>query len=355
MASGTGPRSPATKSSLAVQLWQDQPSWDRFVANARDGGLGHRWAWMQVVPAVYGHRVFPLAATAQGRLVGVLPLVLVRSVLFGRVLVSMPYLDSGGVCSDGDLEAEAALLAAGLELADQHRVRLELRQDRQRDHQLTASCHKVTMEVDLTGGAEAVWARVRSNKRGQVRKAERAGLTATRCGGAGTTDFYQVLAANMRDLGSPVHRRGFFDAIHTVFGPDAITLLVQQEGRTVGSGLLLLHGGRATLPWSSSLRSALHLAPNQLLYWEAVQCAADHGCQVLDLGRSSPGSGTHQAKREWGAIDHPLFWYRSGPVVAPDAPDAVVVRLAWATRLWTRVPLPLATGAGALIRGGLPQ
>lgn len=355
MTARTGLPPVATPTAIDVGPWHDAERWDAFVTGTRDGTLGHRWGWTDVVPEAYGHPVFRLAATRADQLVGVLPLVLVRSPLFGRVLVSMPYLDTGGLCTNGDHDAEMALTRAALRLADRCHVRLELRQFQAREIGLPASYHKVTMEMDLSGGADAVWDRARSNKRSQVRKAGRAGLCAVRSGASGTNDFYRVLAANMRDLGSPVHRRRFFEAIHAVFGDDAVTLLVRHDGRTLGAGLLLLHGDRATLPWSSSLRTARALAPNQLLYWAAAQCAVERNCQVLDLGRSSPGSGTFETKREWGAVPHPLHWYRTGTVAEPDQPDEVVRRLGWASRAWTRVPLPLATRAGALIRGGLPQ
>lgn len=350
-----GPFGPTPIPPTTVTQWLDPDTWDAFVARASDGGLAHRWGWTQVVPAAYRHRVFRLAATRGPHLVGVLPLVLVRSPIFGRLLVSMPYLDTGGLCTDGDTAAETALLDAALELAERHHVRLELRQLQPRAIDLAVSRHKVTMVVDLDDGADAVWGRARSNKRGQVRKAQRAGLTTQVTGSAGTAEFYRVLAANMRDLGSPVHRRGFFEAINAAFGDDAVTILVTDGRRTLGAGLLLLHGDRATLPWSSSLRSARALGPNQLLYWEAVRCAVARKARVLDLGRSTPGSGTYATKREWGASPVPLHWYRTGQVSEQDSPDPIITRLSWASTAWTRVPLPLATFAGALIRGGLPQ
>jgi len=272
--------------------------------------------------------------------------VLVRSRVFGRVLVSMPYLDTGGLCTDGDTEADSALLAAAIALADSEGVRLELRHLGERSTGLPASLGKVTMTVDLTGGQEAVWSRAKPNRRGQVRKARRAGLECGIAGESGVGDFYQVLAHNMRDLGSPVHRRRFFSATF---------VLVRSGSEVVGAGLLLFHGQRAVLPWSSSLRSAWSLGPNQLLYWEVARCALERGCTILDLGRSSPGSGTFEAKREWGATPVQLYWHRAGGDRPAGETDDLGRRLAWATRLWSGLPVPVATGAGALIRGGLPQ
>jgi FemAB-related protein (PEP-CTERM system-associated) len=352
------PHGPASGAHLAapggirVREWSDGTRWDAFVRGAGDATVAHRWAWTQVVPAAYRHRVVPLAAERGGQIVGVLPLVAVRSRVFGNALVSMPYLDSGGLCTDDDQEAGLALLAEALRRAEDQRVRLELRHMGERDLDLPASRHKVTMAVDLSGGEDAVWSGAKSNRRGQVRKARRAGLVAEAAGTEGMPAFYTVLARNMRDLGSPVHRRRFFAAVSGELGEDATYVLVRSGSDVVAAGLLLFHGRCAVLPWSSSVREALRLGPNQLLYWEAARIAIARGCTVLDLGRSTPGSGTFEAKREWGARPVQLCWHRAG--AGPGSGEGELTeRLSWATRVWQRLPLRVATVAGSALRGGI--
>ena len=87
------------------------------------------------------------------------------------------------------------------------------------------------MTLDLTPGEAGVWHQLKSNRRGQVRKAQRNGLT-SRIGGAELVEpFFAVLATNMRDLGSPVHRRSFFRNTVESLGDDARILLVERDGR----------------------------------------------------------------------------------------------------------------------------
>ncbi len=338
-----------------VLTWTDGPSWDRFVAADPDSTVAQRWAWTEVVTGSYGHRVLPLAAVRAGELVGVLPLALIRSVLSGTVLVSMPYLDTGGVCTQ-DSWAERALVRHALGLAEEHGARLELRNLHERELGLAASLGKVTMTVPLDGCEDTVWARVKPNRRSQVRKAVRNGLAGEIVRTDGLDAFFHVMSVNMRDLGSPMHRRTFFDSVLRQFGDDAAVLLVRSGREVLAAGLMLFHGGRAVLPWSSCLRSARSTGANQLLYWEVVRAALDRGCDTLDLGRSSPGSGTFEAKREWGAGTVQLYWYRNRPVEAltPDRPlESRRARAAVAA--WKRLPVPAATRLGGLIRGSLPQ
>lgn len=341
----------AGRNSVEVGIWTDPEAWDAFVFAAPDGTIAHRWAWLQIVSETYGHKVLPLAAVRGGSLAGVLPLVEMRSRLFGRHLVSMPFLDTGGLCTAGDQAVDAALAAAAIRLAEGNGAHLELRHSTDRAVPLVPSRHKVTMVVDLTGGAEALWKRIYGNRRTGVRKARGAGVTASVHGSEALADFYRVLAANLRDLGSPVHRRDFYRRLMDAFGADARIVLARYDGRAIGAAMILHHGDRAVMPWMGALRSFYPRAPSQLVYWQALCHGIDRGCRVLDLGRSSPDSGTYLWKLQWAAEPAQLYWHR----LPEDNSDSDVQRWHWGTEVWQHLPVPVATFMGAAIRGGLPQ
>jgi FemAB-related protein (PEP-CTERM system-associated) len=341
----------AAGNPVKVGVWTDPAAWDAFVLKAPDGTMAHRWAWLGIASETYGHRVVPLAATRSGVLAGVLPLVETRSLLFGRYLVSMPFVDTGGLCTAGDLAADEALAGAAIELARSSGAHLELRHTADRAIPLVPSLHKVTMVLSLSEGQDAVWQRLPGNRRTQVRKARKAGLTVSVHGREGLPDFCRILATNLRDLGSPMHRREFFRRIIDAFGEDARIMLVREGDTAIGAGLMLVQGSWAGMPWVGSLRSAFPRAPNQLLYWETLRHATARGCQVFDFGRSSPGAGTYEAKRQWGAEPVQLFWHR----LPGEDSDGDVQRWHWGTEVWRRLPVPVASMIGAAVRGGLPQ
>lgn len=350
--SGTAAASePAGGHPVQVGMWTDPAAWDAFVDRAPDGTMAHRWAWLGIVSGTYGHRVIPLAATRGGMLAGVLPLIEMRSRLFGRHLVSMPFVDTGGLCTAADSGADQALVRAAIELAENSHAQLELRHITDRPIPLVPSLHKVTMVLSLAGGEDSVWRQVPGNRRTQVRKARKGGLTASVHGSEGITDLYRILATNLRDLGSPMHRREFFRRIMDAFGEDARIVLVRDHDAVIGAGLMLIHGEWAGMPWVGSLRSTFARAPNQLLYWEVFRHAIARGCQVFDFGRSSPGAGTYEAKRQWGAEPVQLFWHR----LSGQDSDRDVQRWQWGTTVWQRLPVPVASIVGAAVRGGLPQ
>ncbi len=90
--------------------------WDSF-ARAQHGYTHfHRFEWKALITDVFGHSCTYLAArTASGTVEGILPLVRVKSLVFGHYLVSMPFLNYGGPL--GTAEAVEILGEAATALA----------------------------------------------------------------------------------------------------------------------------------------------------------------------------------------------------------------------------------------------
>ena len=82
--------------------------WDELVLRSPGWTHFHLHGWRGVIERVFGHECIYLAARDNGDgLAGVLPLVRVKSLLFGHYLVSMPFLNYGGPL--GSEEAVRAL------------------------------------------------------------------------------------------------------------------------------------------------------------------------------------------------------------------------------------------------------
>jgi hypothetical protein len=105
------PETSIDDSRITVAPAADAAEWDSFVRN-QPGFTGyHLWQWREVFERAFGHRCEYFAARQDGRLVGVLPTAVVKSLIFGRVLSSLPYVNYGGVLAESRA-AEAALLGA---------------------------------------------------------------------------------------------------------------------------------------------------------------------------------------------------------------------------------------------------
>jgi serine/alanine adding enzyme len=344
----------ASGSGLRVVPWTDGRSWDEFVRRAEDATLAHPWAWKDVMEHAYGHPASYLAAVQGDEVRGVLPLVLVKSRLFGRHLVSMPFLDYGGLCTGRYRDAEQALLDHAIGLAEEQRAVLQLRHVQDRAPTLPRSLEKVTMHLELGEDEETLWKRLRPRRRTEIRKGTKLGVEVSIHGGEeALSEFYTVLSTNMRDLGSPVHSRRFFAEVRTAFPEEARFIVARLGDVPIGTGLILLHRDTISVPWSSSLRRFSSYRPNRALYWEAMRYGLQHGYRLFDFGRSSRGSGTFQFKLEWGAEPVQLHWHYHPEGSGP--PDDSIQRHSWAVRVWKRIPVGVANVIGPRVRRAIPN
>jgi FemAB-related protein (PEP-CTERM system-associated) len=337
---------------VAVATPSDRGEWEQFLARYGDPAGYHSWGWRRVFESAFGHQSIYLIARRASETVGVLPLVAIRSRLFGNTLTSLPFLNYGGVIADGP-EAGDALVAAAREKArDHHCSHVELRHVGVQFPSLPCKRHKVSMRVDLRAD---VWPGPDRKVRNQIRKAEKSGLVVERGGAALVDDFYKVFARNMRDLGTPVYSRRLFEEVLRSFPDRSLLHIVRLKGEPVAAGFTYRTGTMVQLPWASSIREFNPLCPNVLLYWDALQYAQTCGAEVFDMGRSTPNEGTFRFKAQWGAQPVPLHWeYQllagtDVPNVSPSNP-----KFQFAIALWQKLPLALTKRVGPMIVRTIP-
>ena len=135
--------------AMDVQNEASRQLCEAYVASHPQASAYHLPAWLDVIHRAFGHETRYLAAEAEGRVVGVLPLVLFRSRLFGRFAVSVPFVNYGGIVSDTPEAADLLLRRAVEESKRIGGTHVELRHTRQMFAQLPSRQHKVAMRVEL--------------------------------------------------------------------------------------------------------------------------------------------------------------------------------------------------------------
>jgi FemAB-related protein (PEP-CTERM system-associated) len=338
--------------SLRIEPATDGVAWNRFVERAPDGSTFHRWEWRDVYQESYGHETPYLAAYRDRELVGVLPLVRVRSRIFGHYLISSPFVSYGGPL--GDSSAQRALSAHATSIANGAKL-VELRSRQPIDTDLTQVSRKITVVRDLViGDYEATFKGFDSKLRSQIRRAERDGVV-VRFGRDQVSAFHRVFAEHMRDLGSPAHGQAFFERIADALA-DRVWIGVAYLGDVpIAGGLAIENGDEVEISWASALRRYSKIAPNMALYGAFIRRACERQFAVFNFGRCTPHSGTHKFKQQWGSRDEPLAWYqysRSGGESAPPNPDQGAFALA--VKVWQKLPIVVTGPLGARLIGGIP-
>jgi FemAB-related protein (PEP-CTERM system-associated) len=214
---------------------------------------------------------------------------------------------------------------------------------------------KVAMVLDLPDTEEALWRGLGSKLRSQIRRPQKEGASVRTGSAELLTDFYVVFARNMRDLGTPVYPKHFFEALLRAFPSEAKLHVVYLNDAPVAAGFVLAHRSTLEIPWASSLRRANRAGVNMLLYWSALRDAVARGFCYFDFGRSTKESGTQRFKSQWGARTQQLLWHywlpagKPLPGLTPSNP-----RYRTAIALWRRLPVSVANVLGPHIVRHLP-
>jgi FemAB-related protein (PEP-CTERM system-associated) len=311
----------------------------------------HDPRWGRAIERATGHRWHVLGAQdAAGTLIGVLPLHVIRSRLFGNALVSSGFSVQGGILAD-DSRAVAALADAATALArDLGMGEIELRGGPAPAGWAVDSETRCGFVRPLAADADAELAAIPRKHRAEVRKALANPLTVhTGRGAADRATHYAVYAESVRNLGTPVFPSALFSAVLDAFGDDADILTIRHEGQAVASVLSLYWRGTVMPYWGGGTRAARGLRANERMYFALMEHARQRGMVQFDFGRSKVGSGPASYKKNWGFEPVALHYSKwtadgTGRDVNPASGKYEVM-----TRVWQRLPLWLANRAGPFI------
>jgi FemAB-related protein (PEP-CTERM system-associated) len=331
-------------------------SWETWFDEREYTSLSQHPRWLVVLRDGLKHQAHCVEAVADGHIVGLLPLEFVQSRLFGRFLVSLPYLNTGGVLADRP-DVAVALVDRAVELADQLDVKyLELRHESELAHSALTEILdvKVHMRLSLPSTSDELWASFKPKVRNQIRKGEKQGFTVSWGADELLDDFYAVFSRNMRDLGTPVFSRKLFGSVLNEFSDWAELCVLRKQGRPIAAALLCHGQGVTEVPSASSLREFRSTNANMAMYWQLLSRAIDRWQHTFDFGRSTLDSSNFRFKKQWGAKPEPAIWQyyvRKGQIADMRRESG---KYAGFIRVWQHLPVSVSRRLGPMIVRGIP-
>lgn len=348
-----------------------------YVQSHPDANIYHLLDWCRIINGAYRHDYYSLVAENRAsEITGFIWLVHLKHFMFGNRLVSLPYFDAGGMLC-GDEETGRALIRQAVKLGIETGADLmELRQDSAipwinddagrlsieapegKSNQSSFEAKGREIETDrarmilpLPDSAEELMKSFKAKLRSQIKRPKKDGLYAKHGREELLKDFYNVFCVNMRDLGSPVHSKRFIERVLKTFTDTSRIFVVYTDTTPVACSLVVGFKEYLCNPWASSLRAFSRSSPNMLLYWSMLEYGCNHGYQYFDFGRSTPGEGTYRFKKQWGADQKPLFWYKLGLKNEFSGSEMKTKeKYGKFIDIWRKIPLPVAKYIGPKLR-----
>ncbi|HVJ52748.1 MAG TPA: FemAB family XrtA/PEP-CTERM system-associated protein [Aliidongia sp.] len=327
----------------------DGPAWDAFVAAAPDATFFHRFGWRHVLQTAFGQRAPYLIALRGERVAGVLPLVHMRSRLFGNALISTAYCMEGGPLA-GDPVAAAALDQAASALMDstgaaylEYRSRTAARPD-----WLVKSGLYATFARPLSAEDKDNLQAIPRKQRAVVRKTLESALVSEV--DEDPARFFRVYSESVRNLGTPMFPRRYFKLLKAAFGSDCDIVTILDGGEPV-SAVLNFYFRDTVMPYyGGGTVGARRNGANDFLYWEVMRRAAARGYRRFDFGRSKAGTGAFNFKKNWGfEPDWLNYEYRLKPGTEMPEKNPLNPKYALMIKAWQKLPLPVANFIGPFL------
>ena len=333
------------------------PAWDAFVAAHEHGTFFHRAAWANVLAQAFRHTPHYLMAEQDGSVVGVLPLAQVKTRLFGHSLMSAPFCVYGGPLATS---AEAATALAEAADAAMKQVGAPVMEWRLRDplpdswlpgEWATRDDLYVTFRKPITANDDANMKAIPRKQRAMVRKGIDRGLAARN--GRDVDTLHRIYAESVRNLGTPVFPRRYFQILADTFGDDMDVIVVEDAGTPVSAVMNFYDRGEVLPYYGGGTATARQVAGHDYLYWAVLKHAAARGCTGFDFGRSKLGTGSFSFKKNWGFTPTPLMHrFRLAPGAAIPDHNPLNPKYRLFIAAWKRLPLPVANLVGPhIVRG----
>jgi FemAB-related protein (PEP-CTERM system-associated) len=313
-------------------------------------------AWIRLITSMYGYSVEWLTTTNQdGRITGLLPLCLLSSPLTGKRVVTLPFSDHCPLLAEDEASANdlidqairraKAQKARYLELRTGGNAVLAARAD------LTQSDLYVRWALPLAADPDALWSSFRKPIQRQIKKSQNQGVQVRLAQRREEVEHYYRLHLQTRSKkhGMPAQPRQYFYGLWDAFAAQGgvQVLLAEYEGSVIASMILLASGATVRYAYGASDETYLHLAPNNLLMWKAIEWGCQQGYQTLDMGRTAcENEGLMEFKRRWGAIKEPLPYYYYPQVDGLVSTSEQSRKFQLLTTCWRQLPLQVSGPLG---------
>ena len=245
-----------------------------------------------------------------GQLNAGIPVMEIRSSLTGRRWVSLPFSDfCSPLVENDDIRREITGKILSLAKADNIR-NVELRGEYSNHPTLATNLEFVSHEVALEQDCDKVFSRLHPMHRRNIKNARSKDIRIVRCNTReDLKKFYSLHLQSRRRQGVPIQPWKFFELLgKNLIEPGLGFLLLAYHEEQCIAGAVYLHWQETlTYKYGASLPDALHLRPNNLIMWEAIEWGCNNGFNKLDMGKTDlSNEGLRTFKIRWGAREYLL-------------------------------------------------
>ena len=292
--------------------------WNEYVESHQESRYCHLWQYNKVLMESYGFEPHYLIIKNNQITVGLLPFCAANSLFFGKILVSQPFSEYGGMLLD-EIHVE------DYKIINDYLVNM-LR---------TLNCNKMEIHGNigvstsinenymlLLNQYKYATLKINSNYQHikdkvvdyQIRKAlKKADNSGLECFQDNSLDiiqniFWPLYLNSMKRLGSPPHTINYFINLKKYFGEKLKIFWVKYNSNIISGLMGFTVGKRIQITNIVSDEKYWECRPNDLAHWEFIKWGCENGYEVFDFG-SVRYEGQLKYKKKWGTDIYNTGYY----------------------------------------------
>ncbi|HEY0551087.1 MAG TPA: GNAT family N-acetyltransferase [Verrucomicrobiae bacterium] len=290
------------------------PAWDALLWTHPRATFFHSSAWAKTLTDAYGFQCRYIAATNNGELRGLLPLMEARSWLRGARGVSLPFTDECPPLLSHGITSESLLDVATNEGRSRGWKHLELRGSHDGFEGLPESVSFYGHVLGLNTRAEDTFAQFDDSVQRALRKAERNGVRVE----FGTDlksvrAYYRLHCRTRTRLGAPPQPFRFFEKLgeNILEKGHGFVALAMHGPQPIAGAVFLRFARQAIYKFSASDERFQDLRGPNLVIWQSIRRLIEAGVMELDFGKTScSNEGLRRFKRNWGSQERLIRYAR---------------------------------------------
>ena len=251
------------------------------------------------------------------------PLMEVNSKFFGKKIVSLPFIDFGGV--EGKFKKEEIKETINSFPKNLKYVEIKISEFQKNFGEMKLLLENLKYKlvqkrkeaiINLKS-PEEMFKDLKRVIRKAIRKAKKNDLKIKINEIGGVSKFYKLYSKNMNLFGSPQHSKKFFLNLEKFMEDDFKCLNCYKKNKLIGALIFFINGNYSYAAFSVSDFSYRNFQPNELLHWEAMKICFQEGAKIFDLGQCEEGApershaeGIYNFKMKWPVILNKKYSYR---------------------------------------------
>jgi hypothetical protein len=290
------------------------PEWDDMLLEHEEATFFLTSAWAKVLSESYNYKPFYFASIKNGKIITLIALMEVKSFLTGKRGVSLPFSDyCSPICNDlGNFyEVLNCIIKYGKTAGWKH---IDLRGNNNYLNAKPASESYVEHYFDISKGKGEIFSDFRDSTQRNIKHAQNENLDVKISNNwESVEDFYRLNCETRKYHGLPPQPVIFFKKVyeHILSKEKGFVALAYRKMRAIAGAVFFHFSNQAIYKYGASDRDYLHLRPNNLIMWKAIEWFVGNGFKSFSFGRTEPeNDGLLQFKRGWGANEIKLNYYK---------------------------------------------